>query len=94
MQQMIDNTSDNNQNSKRLNQEWAEQALKDTVAGVLLNAKLVKAGLWHKLIYEMTSNYELEAYGTFVISIRDSHAMARNLEAIGLEYEQRQKANT
>jgi hypothetical protein len=93
MQQMIDNTPGNSQNSKQLDQGWAEQALKDTVAGVLLNAKLVKAGLWHKLIYEMTSDYELEAYGTFIISLRDSHAMARNLEAICLEHEQRRKTN-
>ena len=92
MQQKMDNTPGNSQNSKQLDQDWAAQALKDTVAGVLLNAKLVKAGLWHKLICEMTSDYELEAYGAFVISLRDSHAMARNLEAIGLEHEQRRKA--
>ena len=90
MRQMIDKAPDNS-NSKP-HEDWAKQALKDTVAGLLLNVKLVRAGLWHKLICEMTSEYELEAYATFVISLRDSHNMARNLEAIGLEYEQKRKA--
>jgi hypothetical protein len=93
MHQMIDNTPDNRPCAKLLDAAWADQAVKDTLAGILLNAKLVKAGLWHKLLCDMTSDFELEAYSTFIISLRDSQALARNLELIGLEYEN-QKRNS
>jgi hypothetical protein len=71
------------QKAKFREHDWAKSAVADLVAGCTLNAKLVKAGFWHRLIEDMTTEEELQAYAVFIIGCKDAHDLAKRVEGFG-----------
>jgi len=45
---------------------WAEEACAELIAGCTLNIKLVKAGLWPKLLCDMQTVSALAEYAAFI----------------------------
>ena len=61
--------------SLRDDHAWAKQLCSELIAGCTLNIKLVKAGLWPKLLCEMTLG-ELAEYAVFVEGLGYSYTQA------------------
>lgn len=57
--------------------QWAHKAVADLLAGLKLNQRLVDDGIWDQYIADMDSDVELNAYGTFLIGLRDSLKTAK-----------------
>lgn len=57
-----------------------DPALSRLFAGIELNDRLVKVGLWHKRLVDMTTEAEVEAYTFFVAAVFDARKHAQALE--------------
>lgn len=57
--------------------QWASKAVADLLAGLKLNQRLVDDGIWDQYIADMETDVELNAYGTFLVGLRDSLKLAR-----------------
>lgn len=56
---------------------WAAKAVADLLAGLSLNQRLVEDGVWDQYIADMEADVELNAYGTFLLGLRDSYTVAK-----------------
>ena len=75
---MLPQNPDNQTERSQLDdQEWAQQACKELVAGCTLNIKLVKAGLWPKLLCDMETVGDLASYAAFIQGLGSSYLSAK-----------------
>lgn len=76
---MLPNPNDKLSTSRPDDLEWAKQACAELIAGCTLNIKLVKSGLWPKLLCDMDTVGDLAAYATFIQELGLSYRRAREV---------------
>jgi hypothetical protein len=57
--------------------DWATSTVGDLLAGLKLNLRLVEDGVWDQYVADMVHDVEAAAYGTFLIGLRESYAIAK-----------------
>jgi len=76
---MLPNQNDKPSTPRSEDLEWAKQVCSELIAGCTLNIKLVKSGLWPKLLCDMDTVGDLASYATFIQELGLSYRRAREV---------------